>query len=792
MNDKEVKEMLENEQVPEELEPERIKAMLDEKAPAVKRKKITAVSRFAAIAAACAVVSGTAVYVAGHGNNINKDKGSQIAAGTVSGSNDLSGTAANVSDQTAITTEAAAVPDVPSLEPVTQAAYMSGAENYDEIYELLCESYEDYKRSGYKNYGGRYYLSGMIDDEDIAYAEESNGEVKNSDPPKTSGVESSTEYSDTFNQEDGVLEADMVKTDGKTIYILNSYSYGDECNIKTVKVDNGRFVSSESIDINSKLKELGGGKNRAYFSQLYLYNDMVLVIGTSYNDDYIETNAFSKTSARLYYQPKTVVLAFSTDDDHKLIGSYAQEGCFSDVRISPDGYMYLISDYSSCNATDIIKKDDVRFFIPHTGTFNDMSPVKAADILMPEDGIEPSMQLGYSVISSLDLNTAGSMTVSATKALAGYTGQIYCSADNLYTAAYNYGDYLRDDEEVEYGFTVDKTSETDITRIAISGGKITPEASGKIAGVVNDQFSMSEYNGYFRIATTCDEYKMTYKKGEYYESYSFNEETGSYYELAEPEKVEYGYYSYDDVKRDNRLYVLDLDLRTVGSVGGFGLDESVKSVNFNGDMAYVVTYEQTDPLFAIDLSEPTAPKILDEFKMLGYSSYMQKWDDEHLVGFGPDADEDGRVTGLKLVMFDNSDPNELKLDGFYSINRNDDSWVSSIAQYDRKALFIQPEKNLVGFPVSIENYNNGDSKHWSIKESYMFFSYEDGKLVPRGEIANEINYGDKQYDIDYGLRSEFMRAVYIGDYIYAVAGDGIYSADMDTITVKDSISFRSK
>ena len=786
MNDKEVREMLENEQIPEELEPDRIKTMLDEKAPAAKRKKITAVSRFAAIAAACAVVSGTAVYVAGHGNNINKKKDSSLVSGT---SSHQTGTSAAVFPSDNILT-----PDVPDPGTVTPAPYMSGAEDYGEIYELMRNTYEDFQKSN-----SRYIYFEDESIKGIDYAEETNGDTINGVPKSNGDAEPAgnddhgAEHSDTFNQEEGVLEADIVKTDGKTIYCLDNSYYGDtNCVIKAVDVKDGKFGEVREIDVTGALRAKGNTDSRIdiYRKQLYLYNDMLIFIAT-YREE--ATDVMYRTTKNIYSKPKTAALAFSADSSHKLLGSYVQDGSFSDVRISPEGYLYIITDYSTVNITDINGKDDIEKYIPRTGDLSAMSPIVPADILMPECRAEPSPYLSYSVISSLDLNTSGSMTVSASKALAGYSGQIYCSAENLYTAAYDYGKYMfGDDEEVQYGFTTTRTTETELTRIAIKGGQITPVASGKIPGIVNDQFSMSEYNGHFRVAVTCSEYKMTYTKGEYYEYYEYCTDEadggyGSYKELEEPKKVEYGYYDYDSMNQDNRVYVLDLDFNTVGSISGFGIDESVKSVNFNGDMAYVVTYEQTDPLFAIDLSDPSEPVILDELKMLGYSSYMQKWDDGLLLGFGPDADEKGRENGLKLAMFDNSDPNDLKLAGVYTISDDGSSWIYSSAERERKALFIHPEKNLVGFPVTI--MRDDKENDWICQYSYKFFSYEDGKFVPKGEIVNNYGYSDLQYSINTSKYGEFTRALYIGDYIYAVSDTGLYSADMDTITVKDKVSF---
>ncbi|MBR4626627.1 MAG: beta-propeller domain-containing protein [Ruminococcus sp.] len=777
MNDKEVRNMLEEEKIPEKLEPENIKIMLDEKAPAVKRKRISAVSRFAAVAAACAVVSGTAIHFAGKGNQPGS-KGKSVQQASDGGA------------------EPGKIDGGNSPAPAVQAPYMNGAKDYSEVYALMQSSYEKYQQNSEANYGAGmkfYAVDDMIEESnerDLSTSiKTADGDVPaiNEDKPTAQNANEDEQHSDTFNQEENVLEADIVKTDGKTIYALSNEYYGrdNECRIKAVPVKDGSFGKVGYINITKTLKDLGADTSNMFIAdvQLYLYNDMVIFTG--YYQELTKTRLESKSSDYTVPKPKTVVLAFSTDDDHRLLGSYCQEGALNDVRISPDGYMYIISDYSSDNVMYIDDENKIKKYIPHTGTPDSMSPIEANDILMPESTGKPSMFLKYSVITSLDLNTSGSIAVSDTKALAGFAGQIYCSAGNLYTAVEDRYNELP--EEVDYGYSEEMSTNTEITRIAIGGGKITPEASGSVPGTVNDQFSMSEYDGYFRVATTCEEYRITYKKGVHKNYFSTNAK-GDTYRLNVPVTEEYGYYDYDNVKHDNRLYVLDLDLNTVGSIGDFGIDESVKSVNFNGDMAYVVTYEQTDPLFAIDLSTPDSPKILDEYKMLGYSSYMQNWDDGLLFGFGPDADARGVEIGVKMVMFDNSDPNELKQAGFYTMHESDDEWFYSVAVHDRKALLIAPEKNLIGFPIVKENYDVDKATDCICENTYKFFSYEDGKFIPKGDITEQLFYDDLRGD--YFNTRGFERALYIGDYVFAVSDHSILSADIDTMTVKDIVDLK--
>ena len=228
--------------------------------------------------------------------------------------------------------------------------------------------------------------------------------------------------------------------------------------------------------------------------------------------------------------------------------------------------------------------------------------------------------------------------------------------------------------------------------------------------------------------------------------------------------------------------MLDLDLNVVGSVSDFGINETIKSVNFNGDMAYVVTYEQTDPLFAIDLSNPQEPTILDEFKILGYSSYMQKWSDSLLLGFGINADENGVQNGVKLVMFDNSDPNNLAEVGTYIIDNSDENtWIRSEAIWNRKALLIAPEKNIIGLPVTENRWSMEEDDSY-LTTKFMFFSYENGQFSPIGEISDTlVNYVDE---------AGFRRAIYIGDYVYVLSCNKFVSADIGSFSEKKTVEFQ--
>lgn len=800
-NDEKVREMLNKEPVPQELEPEKIKIMLDEKAPAKKRRNIKrTAARITAGAAACAVICGTSVYFAGQKDSFNKCKLESDSESRKSATSSVEGNKPLIVN--------------------TQAAYMSGASGYEDVYKLYKDAEKKYSENQKKTYDfseiareetADIYNDVVMNEAPAAVPEtEEKGEMDFdgatngnsaagsdtaqppvSDEPVQGEItdapqeeptepeyqpddeeENTSEHSETYNQEEGVLEADIVKTDGKNIYYLynsdegslsyelgfSDYYCGTSAKLNIAAIENGKFTDSQTIDIGvaSDYAFGDGYKDTSmYVSDMYLYNDMLLVVGTVSGEKEEEIKApltdrmLGYDEIGTYYSSKSAVFVsvYSTDEDHRLIDTYYQEGSYDDVRIAPDGYMYLISSYMTQDLGNI-DEDQLDGYIPKCGVGKNTLFISPEDILMPEEELAESETFSCTVIGSLDLNVSGEISAVDSKALAGYTGEIYSSAGNLYTTV---------------GW-----DDTEITRIAIGEGNITPAANGNVEGRVKDQFSMSEYGGYFRIATTKDSYEDTT------EDYTWYDENN----VPHTESVAV----HSRTKRDNRVYVLDMDMNIVGSLADFGIDEEIKSVNFSGDTAYVVTYEQTDPLFAIDLSDPANPVIMDEFKILGYSTYMQQWQDGMLLGFGVSADEDGIEQGIKLTMFDNSDPYNLEALDTYEINRSEnyDDWISSVAVWERKALLIAPEKNLIGVPVMKETWDDSEDGFYA-ESSYVFFSFEDGGFVYKGEIGGDIT--------DYNENDVFYRSVYAGDYVYVLCGNKFIAADIGTMEVTDEAVF---
>jgi len=274
-----------------------------------------------------------------------------------------------------------------------------------------------------------------------------------------------------------------------------------------------------------------------------------------------------------------------------------------------------------------------------------------------------------------------------------------------------------------------------------------------------NQFSMDENDGYFRIATT----------------------TGSMTGTGESQSK-------------NHMFVLNSDLEVVGKIEDIAPGESIYSVRYMGDRAYMVTFRKVDPLFVIDLAEPQNPQILGKLKIPGYSDYLHPYDENHIIGFGKDAavvnneegswgwaDEDNLAAyyqGMKIAMFDVTDPNNPIEMWKEEIG---DRGTESELLHNHKALLFSKEKNLLAFPISVATVDEKNAKAWSYGETTFVGAYvyeitlENGFVLKAklSELSNEDwkkmgSYywrGDK--DID--------RLIYIGDVLYTIS-DNVYSA----------------
>jgi uncharacterized secreted protein with C-terminal beta-propeller domain len=227
----------------------------------------------------------------------------------------------------------------------------------------------------------------------------------------------------------------------------------------------------------------------------------------------------------------------------------------------------------------------------------------------------------------------------------------------------------------------------------------------------------------------------------------------------------------------NNVFILNMNLTTVGKLENLAVTERIYSARFIGDKAYLVTFRQIDPFFVLDLSDPTEPKVAGELKIPGYSSYLHPYDADHIIGLGIEN------STVKLSLFDVTNlsaPTEMAK---YIIEGD---WTYSEALNDPKAFLFDKAKELLVIPVTIVHYGVIDGGSGIIndtrKEAGTVFStqaYWQGaqvfKLTLTGgfELRGGITHQDNntiQEGYWYGDYSKNVnRALYIDDTLYTVS-----------------------
>ena len=505
---------------------------------------------------------------------------------------------------------------------------------------------------------------------DTLMAGETELELYSTDGTKYSDVStgepSETSETNTNVRTQGVDESDFVKTDGKYIYTITGKNFRT---INISKVDQGKISYVNQLDFSLSDEEF------VTIDELYISDNKLYVIGEC------GFNNKSETKIAVYdvTQPKNIEKLFENK----------QSGNFMSSRLV-DGYVYLFSNYVSDRDLKSYLLEDKSCYVPKVNeTF-----VGKGEIYFPQSQ-KATSQL---VITGM---SASSGAITAKADMLTNWSESYVSDDHIYV----YDLY---------------ENETGITSFSYKDGIIKKIASAKVQGVIDDTFSVDEYEDCLRVLTTVDLESTTY----------------------------------------NNIYVLNDEMKQVGTLKYLAEDERIYSARFFGNIGYFVTYRETDPLFAVDFSDTSKPKLLGYLKIPGVSNYLHLWEDGKLLGLGSDDH------GMKLSMFDISNPKELKEISNKVIK---DKWPDDYgSQY--KGVFVNNEKNCIGFVV----YNNyGDF--------YMCYQYKNGKFTKR--FYNVLPGWNGQVSGNY-------RSVSIDNYMYVVRPNvGIFSYNLSDNKKANELKF---
>ena len=523
---------------------------------------------------------------------------------------------------------------------------------------------------------------------------------------------SKPDYSDTNTRTENVSEADIVKTDGEYIYYLNSkvgYSKTDywSLTLTVVKADGENSVKIAEVNVKENLNEVARWELPLDYGnyEIMLYENKLVVVCS--NEGY------------------TVMLFYDISDKSaiKFENKLYIQGEYDSCRMV-DGYLYV---FANRYIEDNTHEYGENIGISMERAIENIIPCSSQGDV-PEEDVYISKCEDFNVyhmIGTVDMrNTDDFVQIKAV--LGSTSGTVYVSANSIYYISKVREGY----EDYQVGEVVQCSDKSELIKLSYKDGVVEANGRTVIEGQTGDEFAIDEYNGYLRVAVTVQRWNGVCKERqvEYFNGTEWVDDQRKVLEL-----------SYMTTDQMSSLYVLDENLEIVGSIPDLKEDERVYGVRFDGDIAYIVTYRQMDPLFTVDLSDPKNPTVLGALKIPGFSTYLHKWDDNKLIGIG--YSDDWQV---KISTFDITDKTDVK--------ETDVCYVDSFgtdALYNHKALFVSAKNNLVGFMG-----NEG---------CYRIFSYVDGVLTE--VITAEID--------DYiGCEA---RGLYIGEYIYIVAeNNGVY------------------
>lgn len=569
--------------------------------------------------------------------------------------------------------------------------------SYDELKEYLTD-YGEGESNWYRGGFGDWIVPFAADGAEVTLYYDTASVASES-------LSGSTDYSGTNIQVEGVDEADVVKTDGEYIYYVKGRQV---IIIKAYPAEEAGIVTRIAF------------KN--YVTDIYVSGDR-LVVFTSADYFYYYYEALEEGEPN---GPQTTVTVYdiSEPSEPEKLRELGMDGTYFNSRLIGDYLYYIITNQAYINNDDMVPLPSIR----ENETWCNIEPTQ---IWYPNN-TRGWMQ--YYTIASLDISEAEAQLTTETFLLdSGYN--LYVSPTNLYLTSQGWD------------------SDTTITKIGIENGDITFKANGTVPGYVLNQFSMDEHDGYFRIATTSNDWR-----------------SGS---------------------NGNNVYVLDEDLEVVGELEDLAPGEEIYSARFMGSRCYLVTFKKIDPLFTIDLSDPENPTVLGKLKIPGFSDYLHPYDENTLIGIGKETEEseEGDFAwhqGVKISLFDVSDvENPRELAKIEIGDRGSDS----PARYDHHAFLFSKARNLLVIPILEAGIDEDDFSgevpdnfygEYTYQGAYVFDISLDG-IELRGQVTHLQD--DELLKSGFWFESEYAveRSLYIEDNLYTMSQGMIKINNLETL-----------
>ncbi len=552
-------------------------------------------------------------------------------------------------------------------------------------------------------------------------------------------------YTPTNNQVAGVDEADVIKTNGQYIYVL----------------DNNQLIIYQAFPIEEakliKTIDLSNDENQ-YYSQMLLFDNKLILIGSSgyfwhydvgfgisrsTDDDSdadvgqeqpdedkepgVSTDPYEgedepsspdKPEDLPYTEPKPMTVHIliydvSTPNLPTIANSIEIEGYLSAARLIDDTLVLVSNKYN-----------DMLMYRSESINHKDVLPQRKVDDVVIEPRVD---EITVSEPNSINMLTISKFNLVSNQFqfenFMGNSNIVYMTENRLFIASTLYD--ISDTKTIIYQFDI-RDSLTFLNEV-------------KIDGYLINSFAMDYYDNHLRVA-------ITKTKGE---------------------------------TTVNAIIVLNSNLKQVGIVDNLAQGEVIYSVLFKQDTAYAVTFEQIDPFFVIDLSSPSRPSVLGELKIPGFSSYLHQVDDNFVLGFGKDTKFENNMvttTAFKLSLFDVSnkqDPQEVNQLLFGGFGTHSD------VLYDHKALMVDSSRQLYGFTLTnwtFDMITDGVRDIAVVNDftyRYQLVKIDDSKIV---DVFTQDSKNDEYY----------IRSLIIDESLYIISNLSLEIISLDDFTtIKD-------
>lgn len=510
-------------------------------------------------------------------------------------------------------------------------------------------------------------------------------------------------HSETNVQVSGVSEMDTIITDGNYIYMAKNQD------LRIVDVESMSLIYEDSL-----IDETDQYYAYAYYHGIYLYEDKLIVLYDQYQrmtgDDQVTPYYWWWGSSNL----RIDVLDVSDKSNIQVERQLEFKNTYLvDSRMIEGDFFIMMSSYHWWYDEEIVTpsyKDSL--------LGDDYIHLTYDDIFYYPDSDQVS---SYLMVASFNVNQEDSIDLNA---YLTYAYEVYMNQENLYISGHVYHYNEEDENYRQY---------TSISRFKIVEGKLVFQAVNQIDGWTLNQFSFDEYEGVLRLATT-----------DYI-------------------------YSQEGVELTNQLYLLDAtdnELSIISVLRGLGKpNERIYAVRMSQDIAYVVTFVNTDPLYKIDLSDPYHPVILGELYEEGVSDYLHPINDDLMIGIGRQADNSNGFTiftGVKVALYDTSGDQPITLETLLV----EGEYSYSPVTYDHK-LFVEYEwNNSLLFAIPVYAYSYGYGQYY--QAIYLYQVDEMNHLSQVSILRNTpSNY--------YGY---IEKAIFINDKIYTISYNEINEFDM--------------